>query len=151
MAISSRRDSSGGNADQKIGELLGLVSMLADNITQLRQDSTRQADKQDEVAVRLGLQIANIKEEQLRSITTMQTQVGSLVVQVEKLSEATRDIALIRDQVEKMRGPVEKLTGFMTRILAYATIIGAVFVVLWTIFQDPLKATLGSVFKATGH
>ena len=150
MAVASRNN--GSSVDQRLGELIGIVNGLAENIKQLREDNTRQKDKQDAETLRIGVTIGSIREEQIRNITTMQTQIGALVSQVEKMADVTRDIASIKEKVEGLQGPVDRMTGFMTRVISYSTIIAAVGTIFWALFSDVLKAGIGGIFKVgVGH
>jgi methyl-accepting chemotaxis protein len=146
--------------DQRLGEIVGIVTGLNEQMKQIREASTRQEDRTNAEAQRVASAIDNIRNEQTRITATITTQISALIHQVSALNDNARQFAGLKDEVrtmadkvedlEELKAPVKRMVNLYNRMLAYGTIIGVIAFVFWSIFGEVLKRAASGLVEHGG-
>lgn len=140
-------DGSAGVIRQQIGEILGTVRSMDNQLRDIKSEAVRQED-------RINLAIAGVKTDQSNQQQILGGRLDLLVIQVRELDnkarEITGDVTELREdlaeatekthkEIGELKGPVKKLTDFRQHLVAYGLVGSSVFgalVYLWpTIFK----------------
>lgn len=132
-----------GSVRQQIGEILGTVRSLAEQMKE------RQADAREE-AKGLRSEIGNVKHEQRAELQIISLRMEKQEKETQKLAEEQRAIALqmitlnhdvalqttaLNQAVANLKAPVDELLNIKRRSVAFFALAASVIGVMWAVVQ----------------
>jgi methyl-accepting chemotaxis protein len=135
-----------GSVRQQIGEILGTVKGLADQLKEVKEDGVRRED-------RLTSEIRTIKHEQRQADQVITSKMELLTAQFRELDSKARIISeeLTRvkrsvEELEKLREPVQKLQALRERVVAYGLVVTTIGGVIWWFVSPYVSEFLHRLF-----
>lgn len=122
-----------GNARQQIGETLGYVRSLSEQLKEFKTENNRQED-------RLTKEIAESKASHTQQQQALTARIETLSIQVQGLSERakkiTEDVDRARKEIGELKQPVDQLVAIRNRFGGIGLVIIFLGSLLW--YFNPL-------------
>ena len=125
-----------GALHRQVGEILGHVRALTEQVRDLRVDSLRREE-------RLSEDINVVRNEAIQQRQVMVGRIEALVENVRDLSSKTKDvvddIGRVNKRVEKLETPVQQMDEFRKRIIRWGLIVASVIGVVWSMISGTIS------------
>ena len=131
-----------GALHRQVGEILGHVRGLTEQLRDLRVDSLRREE-------RLSEDINVVRNEAIQQRQVMVGRIETLVEQVRDLSsrtkEAVSDIGDVNKRVEKLETPVQQMDEFRKRLIRWGLICASIIGVMWSMVSGTITTAVQHV------
>lgn len=133
-----------GALNRQVGEILGAVKALTEQLRDIRVDSLRREE-------RLSEDVNVVRNEAIQQRQVMVTRLETVVEQIREVSirqrDATKDISELKTEVTKMRDPVHQMDEFRKRLIRYGLIIASAAGVVWSLLSGSIAGFVQHTFS----
>lgn len=133
-----------GELHQRLGETMGLVRALNDQVTDLKASSLR---NQEELRVSTA-RLQDMISTELRSVRGEAKQLDQVVTgRLEVLARQVGTIESSVSELQKLKDPLEKLVGLKDKLFAYASVGMVIIFLLWGLVGPFFRLLLDKIAK----
>lgn len=129
-----------GALHRQVGEILGHVRGLTDQIRDMRGDALRREE-------RLSEDINAVRNDAIQQRQVMVGRIETLVEQVRDLASTTKDIIEdvtdVKKEVTDLKAPVHEMDEFRKRMIRYGLVVASVVGVVWSMVSSTLTTAIG--------
>lgn len=126
-----------GGIRQQIGEILGTVRALSDQMRKQEESAWRQEEK-------VSVQLSSVKDEHYRTTAAVNMRLDTIAGQVkevdDKVKQVTSKVNDLTVAVADIKEPVDKLIDLRNKIVMYVAFGAGILTVVWYLVGPALQA-----------